>query len=67
MGAMEGERITVFLAETEGRGRGGENRAATDANSDAMEVADDTAAADSATTPDTMDGMDMGDAATPAP
>ncbi|MCA9881001.1 MAG: hypothetical protein KC442_24550 [Thermomicrobiales bacterium] len=57
--------ITVFLAETEGRGRGGENRAATDAN--ALEVADDTAAADSATTPDTMDGMDMGDAATPAP
>lgn len=57
--------VTVFLAETEGRNRDGGNQAAA-GDSDVM-MADDTAAVDSAATPDAMGGMDMGDASTPAP
>jgi hypothetical protein len=59
--------VTVFLAETGGRDRGGDNAqaAATDDTSAAMD--EDMAGDDSMATPDAMEGMDMGGESTPNP
>jgi hypothetical protein len=59
--------VTVFLADTGGRNRGGDNAqaAATDDTAAAME--EDMAGDDSMGTPDPMAGMDMGGESTPNP
>lgn len=59
--------VTVFLAETGGRNRGGANADTTSTDNDTA-TADQTATGgDSMATPDTMTGMDMGGESTPNP
>ena len=58
--------VTVFLAETGDRARGGDtaDMAAAD---DSTAMDEDSMGGDSAATPDAMDGMDMGADSTPTP
>jgi hypothetical protein len=60
--------VTVFLAETGGRDRGGDNDAGASATDDTSAATEeDMAGDDSMSTPDAMEGMDMGGESTPAP
>jgi hypothetical protein len=59
--------VTVFLAETGGRNRGGDNADAQATDDTSATMDEDTAGDDSMATPDAMAGMDMGGESTPNP
>lgn len=59
--------VTVFLADTGGRNRGGNNAQAAATDDTAAALDEDMAGDDSMATPDAMAGMDMGGEATPTP
>lgn len=59
--------VTVFLAETGGRDRGGDNADMTSTDDSAATTDQDTNGGDSMATPDAMDGMDTAGESTPNP
>lgn len=59
--------VTVFLADTSDRNRGGDTAQAAAADDTAAAMDEDMAGDDSMATPDAMAGMDMGGESTPTP